>query len=93
MGGATTSGPDATHPQLPVKTPGGGAIWGGGSVEGVGGGGGSATGVGGVPKVGGLRATHYYHMHTSYGEVSGGLGVWRYVCDNSAFSSLSGRKS
>ena len=25
--------------------------------------------------------------------MSGGLGVWWYVCDNSAFSSLPGRKS
>ena len=33
-----------------------------------GGGGGSAVGRGGgVPKVGGPRATHYYHMHTSRG--------------------------
>ena len=40
----------------------------------VGGGGGSAMG-GGVPKVGGLRVTHYYHMHTSRGEVCLGR-VW-----------------
>ena len=43
---------------------------------------------------GGLRATHYHHMHTSRGGVClGGMGVQRYVCDNSDFSSLAGRKS
>ena len=39
---------------------------GGGRLEGVGGGG---------PKVVGLRATHYYHMHTSRGDVCLGR-VW-----------------
>ena len=39
------------------------------------GGGGSAAG-GGVPRWGGLRATHYYHMHTSRGDVC--LGGWGY---------------
>ena len=48
-GGATTTGPDATSPQLSAKTCGRG---GGGRREGGGGG-------------GGLHATHYYHMHTS----------------------------
>ena len=33
--------------------------------------------MGGAPKVGGgLRATHYYHMHTSRGDVC--LGIWGY---------------
>ena len=31
---------------------------------------------GGFPKWGGLRVTHYYHMHTSRGDVC--LGVWGY---------------
>ena len=43
---------------------------------------------GGFPRWGGLRATHYYHMHTSGGDVC--LGVWSYGGDNSAFSSLLG---
>ena len=69
---------------------------GGGPLEGVcvGGGGGGGYwrfGLGGgrgVPKVGGLLANHYCHMHTSRGDVClGGLGAWRYLCDNSAFSS------
>ena len=52
----------------------GGGIWGGGGrLEGVWGGGGAAVG-GGGPK-GGLRATHYYHMHTSRGDVCLGR-VW-----------------
>ena len=33
-------------------------------------------GGGGGPKVGGLGETHYYHMHTSRGDVC--LGVWGY---------------
>ena len=55
--GATTIGPDATHPQLSVKT------WGGGA----GGCGGRAGGQGDwqLSRGEGLRATHYYHMHTS----------------------------
>ena len=61
-GGATTTGPEATPPpQLSVKT------WGGG--------GGQLEGVGGFPRWGGLRATHYYHMHTSRGDVCLGR-VW-----------------
>ena len=41
-------------------------------------GGGGAVGAGGVPSVGGggLRATHYYHMHTSMVCVC--LGAWGY---------------
>ena len=39
------------------------------------GGGGSAVGRGGQ-KVGALRVTHYYHMHTSTGDVR--LWVWGY---------------
>ena len=52
-------------PQLSVKTWGGGVWgWGGGSAGGCGGGGGFGRGGGGFPRWGGLRATHYYHMHT-----------------------------
>ena len=59
-------------PQLSVKT------WGEAWLEGLcGGGGGGGIGSsapgGGVPRWGGLRATHYYHMHTSRGDVC--LGV------------------
>ena len=53
---------------------GGGAVW-GGSAGGCRGGC-SAAGGGGFPRWGGLRATHYYHMHTSRGDVC--LGVWGY---------------
>ena len=77
-GGATTTGPDATPPpQLSVKTRGGGGSaggsFGGGSAGGVGGDFGRG---GGFQRWGGLRATHYYHMHTSWGDVC--LGVWGY---------------
>ena len=53
---------------------GGGQFLGGGSAGGCGGGFGRGGGVsqGG----GGLCATHYYHMHTSRGDVC--LGVWWY---------------
>ena len=91
-GGATTTGPDATYPPAICQYSGGGGAGGscgGGRLGGVGG----ISAGGGGPK-GGLRATHYYHMHTSWGgRVSGGWGVRRYVCDNSAFSSLPRRKS
>ena len=64
--------PGATPPHYLSKLGGGG-----GWLEGVGGGGGGSTFWGGaVPKVGGMRATHYYHMHTSKGDVC--LGVWGY---------------
>ena len=65
-------------PWLSFKTCGGGGRGGGGggSAGGCGGGTGGSAGGGGVPKVGGLRATHYYHMHTSWGDVC--LGVWGY---------------
>ena len=36
---------------------------------------------GGFPRWGGVRATHYYHMHTSRGDVCRGdvcLGIWGY---------------
>ena len=46
----------------------GGGQFGGGWLEGVGG--------RGFPRWGGLHATHYYHMHTSWGDVC--LGVWGY---------------
>ena len=70
LGGATTTGPDATPPQLSVKTcgGGGGGSWGGGGV------GGKGAGIGRLVGGGGLRATHYYHMHTS----RGCLGAWGY---------------
>ena len=68
--GATTTGPDATPPQLSVKTLGG---VGGGRLEGVCGGGGRLEG--GFPRWWGLCATHYYHMHTSRGDVCLGR-VW-----------------
>ena len=47
--------------------------WGGGRLEGVGGG--VRPWGGGFPRWGGLRATHYYHMHTSQGDVCLGW-VW-----------------
>ena len=51
-------------PQLSVKTWGGQFV--GGRLEGVGGGGSAGgCGGGGVPRWGGLRAIHYYHMHTA----------------------------
>ena len=68
--GATTIGPDATHPPAICQNVRGGGV--GGRV-GWGGIGSSARGVG--PK-GGLRATHYYHMHTS--RVCVCLGAWGY---------------
>ena len=49
---------------------------------------------GGVPKVGGsVHDPLLPHAYLLGGWVSGGLGVWRYVCDNIAFLSLPGRKS
>ena len=67
-------------PQLSVKTRGGGG--GGGAGGGSSGGGGSAGGCrggisavgGGFSRWGGLRATHYYHMHTSLGVCVWGFG-------------------
>ena len=68
-GGATTSGPDATHPPAIW---GGGGQFGGGRLEGVGGGGSAA---GGVPKVGGpARDPLLPHAYLLGGCVSGGLG-------------------
>ena len=55
-GGATTSGPDATHPPTIFQNLGGGAVGGGGSSWGSGGGAGSCRGRGGgvfLPGVGG----------------------------------------
>ena len=82
-------------PQLSVKTRGGGGgrgwIWGGVGWGAVGGG---FRPGGGVPKVGGLaRDPILPHAYLLGGCVSGGWGVRRYVCDNSAFSSLPRRKS
>ena len=62
-GGTNTTGPDATHNPAICQN------WGGGFGRWV------------VPKVGGgggVRATHYYHMHTSRGDVClrfGGMEV------------------
>ena len=56
---------------------GGGAVWGGVGWRVCGGGGGVGRGGRGFPREGGgagLRTTHYYHMHTSRGDVC--LGVW-----------------
>ena len=64
-------------PKLSVKTRGGGGgggwgwIW-GGSAGGCRGG--ISAGGGGFPRWGDLRATHYYHMHTSWGVVCLGVG-------------------
>ena len=75
----TTTGPDATHPPSYLSKLGGGG--GGGGGQGVdlgwgrlGGVGGGFRPGGGVPRWGGLRATHYYHMHTSWGVVCLGVG-------------------
>ena len=76
------------HPPSYLSKLWGGGGWAGGAVLG---GVGWRCGKGGGSAVGG---THYYHMHTSTGDVC--LGVWGYrgyVCDNSTFSSLPGRKS
>ena len=62
-------------PQLSVKTRGGegqGAVLGGGRLGGVRGG--VFGRGGGFPRWGGLRATHYYHMHTSWGVCVWGVG-------------------
>ena len=56
-------------------------VWGRGGI------GGSAGGGGGSQGGGDLRATHCCHMLTPKGDVC--LGIWGYVCDNSAFSSYS----
>ena len=76
QGGATTIGPDATHPPAICQNlPGGGGVGAAGGWVGGGGGIGSSAG-GGGSKEGGLRTTHYYHMHTSRG--GGCLGAWGY---------------
>ena len=62
-------------PQLSVKTRGGGGVVGGGGGR-LGGVGGDFGRGGGFPGGGGLRATHYYHMHTAWGVVC--LRVWGY---------------
>ena len=65
---------------------------GGGRLEGVGGA--VRPRGGGVPKVGGfVHDPLLPHAKIKGGCVSGGLGVQRYVCDNSVFSSLPRRKS
>ena len=60
--GATTDGPDATQPPAICQHSGGGG-GGGGRLEGVWGVLAAWLGGGGFPRWGGLRATHYYHMH------------------------------
>ena len=84
-GRATTTSPDATHPPAICQNSGGGGPW-----EGVAGGGGMVVRPGGgVPKVGGAAHDPLLpHAYLQGGCVSGGLGVWRYVCDNSAFLSF-----
>ena len=75
-GGATTTGPDMTPPPSYLSKLGGGGLgeqFGGGRLEE---GGRVGHGGGGFPRWGGLRTTHYYHMHTSRGDVC--LGVWGY---------------
>ena len=77
-GATTTTGPDVTPPAICQNLRGGGGL-----AQGLGGwGGGSA--VGGGPKVGGpARDPLLPHAYLQGGCVSRGLGVQRYVCDNS----------
>ena len=42
----------------------------------------------GVPKVGGPARDPLPHAYLQGGCVSGGLGVWRYVCDNKRHGNL-----
>ena len=63
-------------PQLSVKTWGWGSWGGGGRLKGRVGGGLAVWPGGGSQGGGGLRATHYYHMHPSRGDVC--PGVWGY---------------
>ena len=67
---ATTTGPDATPPPRAIyqNLGGRGTVYGWSA--------GRCVGGGGFPKLGGLCATHYYHMHTSRGDVCLGR-VWR----------------
>ena len=73
-GGVTETGLMRPTPQLSIKTRGGGA--GGSSGGGLAGGcRGGILAVGGFSQGGGgLRATHYYHMHTSWGLCVWGFG-------------------
>ena len=88
-GGATTNGPDATPPPTICQN-----LGGGGSAGGCMGGDFGRAGGGGGSQGGGLaRDPRLPHAYLQEGCASGGLGVWRYVCDNSAFSSLPRRKS
>ena len=84
-------------PQLSVKTRGGGGGGGAGGSSGGGSAGGCRGGilaVGGVSQGGGACARPTITTCIPPGGcVSGGLGVRRYVCDDSAFSSLPRRKS
>ena len=63
-------------PSYLSKLAGGGGGQLGGGLAGGGGGVGGTAGRGGVSKGEGLRATHYYHMHTSRGDMC--LGAWGY---------------
>ena len=85
-GGATITGPDATPPPAICQNLGGGGcravgggwlegVGGGGRLEGLGGGRPEGVGGGGFGRWGGLRTTHYYHMHTFKGDVCLGR-VW-----------------
>ena len=70
-GGATTTGPDATYPQLSVKTRGGGRVGGGGVWPGVGGG--VWPGVGGGVRLG-VGGGSY--QGSGGGSCRGSGGVW-----------------
>ena len=64
---------------------GGGGSFGGGRVL--------TVRVGGVPKGGGAaRNPLQPHAYVEGGRMSGGMGAWSYVCDNSAFLSWPERK-
>ena len=93
-GGGTTTGLDATHRPPICQNLWGGELGGGGRLEGVEGGGGYwrlGKGGGGGPKVGGpVRNQLLPHAYLQGGCASEGLGVWKYVCDISAFLSLPG---
>ena len=90
-GRVTTTGPDATHPPAICQNSGGGGSGGGGRLGGVGGG--FRPGGGGFEGGGACARPTTTTCIPPRGCVSGGWGVRRYVCDNSAFSSLPRRKS
>ena len=107
MQGSTANGHIRTGGQLPTvlmrPTPsylsklrggtGGGGQLGGGRLEGVWGVLAARPGGGGSQGGGACAGPTTTTCIPPGGCVSEGLGVWRYVCDNSAFSSLPGKKS